>query len=51
MSSRLLFLAEFLESGISAQGVPDRIEPKKSGRDGHLIKRADIGRLQQLGES
>jgi hypothetical protein len=26
-SSRLLFLAEFLESGIRAQRVPDRIEP------------------------
>ena len=27
--SRLLFLAEFLESGIAAQRVPERIEPKK----------------------
>ena len=26
MSSRLLFLAEFLESGIGAQRVPDRIQ-------------------------
>ena len=26
--SRLLFLAEFLESGIGAQLVPDRIEPE-----------------------
>ena len=25
----LLFLAEFLESGIAAQRVPERIEPKK----------------------
>ena len=25
--SRLLFLAEFLESGIGAQRIPDRIEP------------------------
>ena len=32
--SRLLFLAEFLESGIAAQRVPDRIEPKKGRRDG-----------------
>jgi hypothetical protein len=24
---RLLFLAEFLESGIAAQRVPDRVEP------------------------
>ena len=31
---RLLFLAEFLESGIAAQGVPERIEPKKC-RDWH----------------
>ncbi len=26
--SVLLFLAEFLESGIAAQGIPERIEPK-----------------------
>jgi hypothetical protein len=32
--SRLLFLAEFLESRIGAQRVPGRIEPKKGGRDG-----------------
>jgi hypothetical protein len=32
--SRLLFLAEFLESGIGAQQVPDRIEPKKGRRNG-----------------
>ena len=32
--SRLLFLAEFLESGIGAQRVPDRIEPKKGRRNG-----------------
>ena len=25
--SRLLFLAEFLESWIAAQGIPERIEP------------------------
>jgi hypothetical protein len=31
--SRLLFLAEFLESGIGAQGVPERIEPKKGWRN------------------
>ena len=30
----LLFLAEFLESGIGAQGVPDLIEPKKGRRNG-----------------
>ena len=30
----LLFLAEFLESGIGAQRVPDRIEPKKGRRNG-----------------
>ena len=33
-TSRLLFLAEFLESGIRAQRVPHRIEPKKGGRNG-----------------
>jgi hypothetical protein len=26
-TSRLLFLAEFVESGISAQRIPERIEP------------------------
>ena len=30
----LLFLAEFLESGIAAQRIPDRIEPKKGRRNG-----------------
>ena len=30
----LLFLAEFLESGIGAQRIPDWIEPKKSWRNG-----------------
>jgi hypothetical protein len=30
----LLFLAEFLETRIGAQGIPDRIEPKKSRRNG-----------------
>ena len=30
----LLFLAEFLESGIGAQRIPDRIEPKKGRRNG-----------------
>ena len=29
----LLFLAELLESGIGAQRVPDRIEPKKGRRE------------------
>ena len=29
VSSRLFFLAKFLESGIGAQRVPERIEPKK----------------------
>ena len=27
--SRLFILAKFLESGIAAQRIPDRIEPKK----------------------
>jgi hypothetical protein len=30
----LLFLAEFLESGIAAQRVPNRIEPKEHRRNG-----------------
>ena len=29
-----LFLAKFLEGGIGAQGIPDRIEPKKGRRNG-----------------
>ena len=29
----LLFLAELLESGIAAQRIPERIEPKKGWRD------------------
>jgi hypothetical protein len=29
----LLFLAEFLESGIAAQRIPERIEPKKRRRN------------------
>src|SRR5207249_1633955 len=33
LSSRLLFLAQFLESRIGAQGVPERIEIKNSRRD------------------
>src|SRR5215475_11212881 len=32
--SRLLFLAEFLESGIGTQRVPERIELKKGRRNG-----------------
>ena len=44
--SRLFLLAEFLESGIGAQRVPERIEPKKSRRNGRCgVKPADIGRL------
>jgi hypothetical protein len=44
--SPLLFLAEFLESGIGAQRIPDRIEPKKGRRNGHrAVKPADIWRL------
>jgi hypothetical protein len=46
LGSRLLFLAELLESGIAAQGVPDRIEPKKGRRNGRwVVKPATIGRL------
>jgi hypothetical protein len=33
----LFFLAEFLECGIGAQRVPERIEAKKSGRNGRLL--------------
>ena len=40
----LLFLAEFLESGIGAQRVPDRIEPKKGRRNGrYAVKPALYG--------
>ena len=38
--SRLLFLAEFLESGIAAQRVPERIEPKKGRRKGKWVNPA-----------
>src|SRR6266496_1309904 len=41
--SRLLFLAEFLKSGIGAQRVPERIEPKKGRRKGKWVHRAVIG--------
>ena len=34
-----LFLAKFLESGIGAQRVPDRIEPKKGRRNGHWVRK------------
>src|SRR6266705_2513602 len=44
--SRLLFFAEFLESGIDAQRVPNWIQPKKGRRDGRwVIKPATIRRL------
>jgi hypothetical protein len=47
----LLFLAEFLESGIAAQRIPDGIEPKKGRRDGHsVVIQPSIGRPHQLGE-
>jgi hypothetical protein len=47
--SRLLFLAEFLESGIGAQSVPDRIKPQKRWRNNHWRRQEVIiiGRLQQ----
>ena len=35
--SVLLFLAEFLESGIAAQRIPNRIEPKKCRRNDNWI--------------
>ena len=34
VSSTAAFLAELLESGIGAQRIPERIEPKKGRRDG-----------------
>ena len=43
--SRLLFLAEFLESGIAAQRVPDRIESKKGWRNGRSAGTRGIGRV------
>jgi len=43
--SRLLFLAQFLKSGIGAQRVPDRIEPNKGRRNGPWINPAIVGRL------
>jgi hypothetical protein len=36
-NSRLLFLAEFLESGIGAQGIPERVEPEKGRRNGRWV--------------
>ena len=41
----LLFFAEFLESGISAQRIPERIEPEKSWRNGRPPSIRGIGRL------
>src|SRR5262245_6611387 len=37
-ASRLLFLAEFLESGIAAQKIPLRVEPEKRGRKAVIIR-------------
>ena len=34
---RLLFLAEFLETRIGAQGIPERVEPKKGRRNGRWV--------------
>jgi hypothetical protein len=45
-SSRLLFLAEFLECGIGAQRVPHWIKRKKGGRHGYsIVKPALIWRF------
>jgi hypothetical protein len=41
-NSRLLFLAEFLESGVGAQSIPHRIEPKKGRRNRRAVKPAHI---------
>src|SRR4029450_9949719 len=43
--SPLFFLAEFLEGGIGAQRVPERIEPKKGRHNGRAVKPANIWRL------
>jgi hypothetical protein len=43
--SRLLFLAEFLENGIAAQRIPDRIESKKGWRNGRSAGTRGIGRV------
>ena len=44
--SRLLFLAELLESRIGAQRIPDGIEPKKGRRNGRCgVNPAIIGRF------
>lgn len=40
-----LFLAEFLENGIGAQGVPEWIEPQKSRRNRRAVKPAHVWRL------
>ena len=46
VSSTAAFLAEFLESRIGAQRVPDWIEPQKGRRDGRwAIKPATVRRL------
>jgi len=43
--SRLLFLAEFLKSGIAAQRVPQRIESKKGRCNSRWVNPAIKGRL------
>ena len=43
--SRLLFLAEFLESGFAAQRVPDRIESKEGWRNGRSAGTRGIGHV------
>src|SRR5438067_12941274 len=51
--SILFFLAKFLESGIGAQRIPERIEPKKGRCNGccFVVNVTKIWRLYQLGES
>src|SRR5215831_5006122 len=41
----LFFLAKFLESGIGAQWIPDRIEPQKGRCNRRAVKIASIWRL------
>jgi hypothetical protein len=48
---RLLFLAEFLESGLGAQRIPERVKPKKGRRNDRWVKPTVKGRLCQLSES
>ena len=43
--SRLLFLAEFLETWIGAKRIPQWIEPEKARRNRRAVKLAKVWRL------